>query len=156
MTGLRMVLGLVLAIAVANYGVLAATTAHAHDHKGAHSLHIATKISGDSLGHDHGHHHDHYAATADQHADQEGAVGDDTQPITANPELIASVGDSLPAPEHTETGFHTHSAPQIGPQEAVFVLAREQTAERLTAPHPDSVRPQGGERPPLRPPRILL
>jgi len=115
---------LVLSLAVANYGVVAMASLHAHEHTGFHQLHVA--FDGD-------HHDDHN---------------------NANSETESNTG--LPAPEHSETGFHSHSTPQFGPAVSDVLPAVVLTTGRANSPDPDRFAPLHRDRPPFKPPRTDL
>ena len=92
MTKLRSFLVYVLTLAIANYGLLASASAHAHLHDGWHPIHVvADSQAADPHGHDH-----------DGSAPEELSVS-------------AGLEENDGPPPHTETGFHSHSSPQFGP-----------------------------------------
>jgi len=60
---------------------------------------------------------------------------------------------NLPAPEHSETGFHSHSTPQFGPADPGVLLAVALNARRTSSPDPDRLLPLHRDSPPFKPPR---
>lgn len=126
MESLRKLSALILTLALANYGVVA-TAVHAHEHSGFHQVHVL--LDGD---HDDGRHQgapEHEPEEADRNSG---------------------------APAHTETGFHSHSSPQFGPADASVMLAVAIETGRPQPPDPDSLFQRHRDRPPFKPPRILL
>lgn len=125
----RRLLALMISLALANYGVVATVAAHAHEHGAFHPAHV---ISVDD--HDRGHHHDAlFSENADFDHD-----------------------DELPAPDHTETGFHTHSVPQFGPTDAALTLALVLVTHRASPPDPLGLTHRHRDKPPFKPPRKTL
>lgn len=119
----------IIALALANYGVVATASAHAHDDHGFHQVHVASFDSGD-------HDHDHDAPA---------------------PEQIALDSDqSAPTSDHTETGFHSHSAPQFGPNDGALSLAFVAITDRVSPPDPQGLTQLHRDSPPYKPPRTIL
>lgn len=125
----RRLLALMISLALANYGIVATAAAHTHEHGAFHPAHV---ISVDD--HDHGHHHDA--------PDSENAGFDHD--------------NELPAPGHSETGFHTHSTPQFGPNDAGLSLAFILITDRATPPDPLELTHRHRDKPPFKPPRAIL
>lgn len=133
MTKLRSIAVYVLALAIANYGVLASASAHAHAHDGWHPVHVVTDGQiADAHGHDH-----HDSAPVE---------------ISGSADLEENEG----APPHTETGFHSHSAPQFGPADANLSLAFAPAADRALPPAPRWLTQRHRDKPPFKPPRAIL
>lgn len=122
-------MGLALALSFANYGAMATTAVHSHDHDGFHQVH-AIVDSG----------HDHHDADDEQGAPGAGNAADRSEP----------------APEHTETGLHSHSTPQFGPQEYALTFAVGDQSLRLTPADPGGLRHLCRDHPPYKPPRAIL
>jgi len=127
---LRRCLAVLMTVALALYGAAATTLAHAHAYSGFHGVHIVTD--------------DHSGREADHHRD---SVAADATRSAADP--------NAPAPEHHETGFHSHAAPQFSPAEASsvveVVLASRQTFFLSRDRSPSNARAEL----PFKPPRIL-
>ena len=121
-----MFVALALTLAFANYG-MAATVVHSHEHEGFHPVHIV--LDGD---------HDRDAHAADHE----------------HPEIDPDAG--TPAPEHSETGFHSHSTPQFGPADASVLIAVHLTTDRAAPIEPESHFQNHRDRPPFKPPRFSL
>ena len=113
-----------LAIAVASYGVLVTTVAHAHDFAGFHQVHV---LEDD-------HHHDHNKVGNEKDHNEQEQNG----------------------PEHSETGFHSHSSPQIGPADSATLRTTFVTLGRAAWIDPARANPLHKDRPPFKPPRISL
>lgn len=125
MESLRKLTALILAISLANYGVLASAVAHAHETTGFHQVHLLD---------DDGHHHDH--EEMDDQQDRE--------------------NNEPNAPEHSETGFHSHSSPQFGPIETATLRVAFLMLPRDAWVDPSGVNPLHKDRPPFKPPRTIL
>ncbi len=123
---LRQFVALTLVLAFANYGV-AATAVHSHEHQGFHQLHV--ELEGD-----HGHHHD----ISDHHHEK---IDPDT---------------GFPTPDHSETGFHSHSTPQFGPTDTTVSLAFVLKTDRIKPLDPAALTQRHREKPPFKPPRAIL
>ena len=133
MTKLRSIAVYVLALAIANYGILASASAHSHAHDGWHPAHV---VAGGQTVEAHGHDH-HNAAPAE---------------ISSLTDLEVNEG----APSHTETGFHSHSTPQFGPNDGILSLAFSLISARFPLPGPQGLLSFHRESPPFKPPRIFL
>ena len=133
MIRLRSFVVYVVALAIANYGVLASVSAHAHAHDGWHPVHV---VSDSHTGDAHG--HNHY----------------DSAPV----EMLIPVDleENDGAPPHTETGFHSHSTPQFGPADNGMSFVFMLISDRALPPVPRGAAPRHREKPPLKPPRNFL
>lgn len=120
---------LMIAIAVANYGVVATATAHNHDDNGFHQVHVMTFDGSD-------HTHDHDAPAPER--------------------ITLDVDQGAPTSDHSETGFHSHSTPQFGPSDGTLSLAFSLISDRLSLPNPQGLVPLHRESPPFKPPRVIL
>ncbi len=129
MEPLRKFAALIVTLALANYGVMAMASAHAHEHTGFHQVHAG--FDGD---HDRSDHQDE----------------------PDNAEYDAGSDTNLPMPEHSETGFHSHSTPQFGPADPGILLMATLTAGRTNLPDPDRFAPLHRDSPPFKPPRTHL
>lgn len=123
---LRKIVALALVLAFANYGVTA-TVVHSHEHQGFHQVHV-------ELDGGHGRHHD---ATDHEHEEIDPDTG-------------------LPAPDHSETGFHSHSTPQFGPTDATVSLDFALETDRIKPLGPAALTQRHREKPPFKPPRLIL
>ena len=133
MTKLRSFLVYVLTLAIANYGLLASASAHAHLHDGWHPIHVvADSQAADPHGHDH-----------DGSAPEELSVS-------------AGLEENDGPPPHTETGFHSHSSPQFGPTDTGVSFALMLISDRVLPPAPQGAAPRHREKPPFKPPRPTL
>lgn len=133
MTKLRSIAVYFLALAIANYGVLAAASAHAHAHDGWHPVHVvADGQTAETLEHDH-----HVSSPVE---------------VSVSGDFEEDEG----APPHTETGFHSHSTPQFGPNDAYMSLAFAPTAKRVVSPDPQGLTQRHRDKPPFKPPRAFL
>ncbi|MCK5749990.1 MAG: hypothetical protein KAH44_27480 [Oricola sp.] len=133
MTKLRSFVVYVLALAIANYGVLASASTHAHAHDGWHPIHVvADSQTADAHGHDH-----------DGSAPEEKLVS-------------TGLEENDGVPPHTETGFHSHSTPQFGPMDIGLSLAFAMISERAAPPDPQGAAARHRDKPPFKPPRTSL
>lgn len=119
----------ILALAIANYGVVATAMAHAHDDHGFHQVHV---VNFDGSDHDHGH----------------------DAPISEHP--APDFDEGAPTSDHSETGFHSHSTPQFGPADTSMWLDFALIPKRALPPDPQGVAPRYREKPPFKPPRTSL
>jgi hypothetical protein len=128
---LRRCLAVLMTVALALYGAVATSTAHAHTYSGFHDVHV--------LGDDHRH------GDADHHED------------FADAGFRAPVGDPLePASDHHESGFHSHAAPQFGPADSLSVLSIALASQRAYFFDPDRLSSKARDESPFKPPRTSL
>ncbi|GEM_PF-2254772 len=128
---MRRFVTLVLALAIANYGILATASAHAHAHDGWHPIH---------------------AVTDDQPAD----AHDHDRSSLVEKSVSGDFDENERAPTHTETGFHSHSTPQFGPADGIEYIAIAVIKGPQNPLDPDDIIHLNRDRPPFKPPRIFL
>ncbi len=134
MIKLRFIAGLLLAFALANYGVVASASAHAHDSDEFHPIHLI----------------DGHESASDHHDSDETLAADEVA------ESLALEINSPAPPDHKETGFHSHSTLQFGPVDGMEQLAFAMIKSLPHPSDPDGFRPLLRDRPPFKPPRVTL
>jgi hypothetical protein len=131
-------LTVLLSLAIAQFGVLAAAPAHAHEegaHHAIHAVHVVETSSGWSLiASDHyGHEHDEPGDVADGERDEGGSRQGGAESLT-----------------------HVHSCPQFMQAGAQAIPVAKLAFVRSAWPASQAGPPTHASPPPLRPPRAIL
>jgi hypothetical protein len=131
-------LTVLLTIAIAQFGVLAAAPAHAHEEGAHHAIHVVHVIEasperGLIASDHHGHEHDEPIDVADGERDEGGSRQNSTESLT-----------------------HVHSCPQFTQASAQAIPVVALACVRSAWPASQAGPPTHASAPPQRPPRAIL
>lgn len=131
-------LAVLLTLAIAQFGVLAAAPAHAHEERDHHAIHAVHVIEApaewSAIASDHhGHEHDEPSDVADTERDEDRSKQSGTESLT-----------------------HVHSCPQFTQASAQAIPVVALAFVRSAWPASHAGPPSHASAPPLRPPRALL
>ncbi len=128
-------LTVLLSLAIAQFGVLAAAPAHAHEEGAHHAVHVVETSSEWSViaSDHHGHEHDEPNDIADGERDEGGSKQNGTESLT-----------------------HVHSCPQFTQTSAQAIPVVALLCVRSSWPASQAGPPTHASAPPLRPPRAIL
>jgi hypothetical protein len=127
-----------LTLAIAQFGVLAAAPAHAHEEDGHHAIHAVHVVEAPAewsaiVSDHHGHDHDEPSDVADNE-------GDEGRPKQGGSESVT----------------HVHSCPQFTQANAQIIPVVALACVRSAWPASQAGPPTHASAPPLRPPRTFL